>query len=83
MVGVVVPKMHLFQIHLVFHNEASPIGSGAKHLLKCDLSDNNSTGQSLLDTSGKTINGHTTNINHIALQKKVEFEGCNTETDGV
>lgn len=40
-------KVHLFQIRLVFHNEASPIGSGVKRLLKCDLSNNNCTGQSL------------------------------------
>lgn len=45
--GVVGAKVHLFRIRLVFHNEASPIDSGAKHLLKCDLSNNNSTGQSL------------------------------------
>lgn len=40
-------KVHLFQIHLAFHNEASSIGSGAKRLLMCDLSDNICAGQSL------------------------------------
>lgn len=40
-------KVHLFQIHLVLCNEASPIGLGAKRLLMCDLSDNNHTGHHL------------------------------------